>query len=113
MKENIDLNNLENKVIILLKEYKNPLVQVLRYWDEGWFVPSEIEKSVKYIIKNYESIPDNAIHHHESMEFSIERENKKIFFIYTSEQEEPHIVQIRKNKTPIKRYGAKRSITYK
>lgn len=46
------LDNLIEKWRLLLEENKQPLLQVLRYWDEWRFVPEEIQDEVKHQIKN-------------------------------------------------------------
>lgn len=109
---NTFIDDIEHKVYDLLERYKDPLIQVLRYRDESWFVPQEIEIPTKYIIKNFHSIPDNTIHHHESMEFSIERENWNTFYIYSTEQEEPYILNIEKNIPSTTPHWSYRKITY-
>ena len=48
------LDNLLEKARELLEKNKQPLTQVLRYRDEGRFVPEEIQETVKYAIKNYD-----------------------------------------------------------
>lgn len=46
------LDSLIEKWRDLLEENKQPLLQVLRYWDDGRFVPEEIQDEVKHQIKN-------------------------------------------------------------
>jgi len=50
------LDNLINKSKLLLEENKQPLLQVLRYRDEWWFVPQEIEEKVKHQVKNFHNL---------------------------------------------------------
>ena len=110
MIDTIILDSLETKVIDLLESYKDPLVQVLRFWEEGRFVPREIEDPVKHIIKNF-SIAEDKNYTYQSPEFSIQKEND-IFLISTEPQGSPYEVQIHRKEAPATKYGSYRTIHY-
>jgi hypothetical protein len=110
MIDTIILDSLETKVIDLLESYKDPLVQVLRFWEEGRFVPSEIEDPVKHIIKNFHIAKDqNYIY--QSPEFSIQKEHDT-FLISTEQEGSPYEVQIHRKEVPATKYGSYWTIHY-
>ena len=111
MIDTIILDSLETKVIDLLESYKDPLVQVLRFWEEGRFVPREIEDPVKHIIKNF-SIAEDKNYIYQSPEFSIQKEHD-IFLISTDQEGTPYEVQIHRKAEPITKYGSYWNIHYK
>lgn len=105
------LDSLHKKVNFLLELHKQPLLQVLRYWDEWWFVPNEIEIPVKYIVKNF-------------VDFSGEHkiEEKKFSYVITKESTDTfkiidiwwsiHFVDIVQSLVPMDDFGAHRFISY-
>lgn len=105
------LDGLHSKVQDLLEFYTNPLLQVLRYRDEGWFVPSEIEIPVKYIIKNYHDFSGQHVFSHRWISYCISKKSEHTFKIL-----EPWLVRyidIQKNSLSMDAYGSYRSITYR
>lgn len=111
MIKSINLGELEKKVIILLERYKNPLVQVLRYWDEWRFVPSEIEGIVKYIIKNFHQTPENNIQI-SGIEYNINI-NNNFFHVSDLSNGLKHEITISRKDYPITNHGSYRNINFK
>jgi hypothetical protein len=112
MLDRIDLNELEKKVMILLEEYKYPLIQVLRYRDEWRFVPEEIEVPVKYIIKNFQYIKDSEESTYVLEEFSFIKNADDVFSISTKKEENPLEVKIIQRDQPEKKHWGYRNIHY-
>jgi hypothetical protein len=113
MRQNILLNGLENKVLVLLDQYKDPLIQVLRYREEAWFVPREIELPAKHIIKNFQKISEYMSYTYEHAEFSIQKKDANVFLVSTVQQSMPHEVKIYKKDQPATKHWAYRNIHYK
>ena len=112
MTNKVDLDELEKKVIRLLDEYKYPLIQVLRYRDEGRFVPEEIEVPVKYIIKNFQHIRDNNQSTYTFPDFSLTKKDNDVFLISTTEHPNTLEVKIIQKEEPETKYWSYRRIHY-
>lgn len=108
----VDLDELENKVIKLLDEYKYPLIQVLRYRDESWFVPKEIEIPVKYIIKRFHHIRNNEEFTYTLKDFSFTKDADSLFTLSINGQTSPLEVKIIQKDQPDSKYWSYRRIHY-
>lgn len=113
MYQKLVLHDLEKKVVVLLEQYKNPLIQVLRYREEAWFVPGEIELPVKHIIKNFQQISEDTRYAYEHKEFSIQKKDANVFLVSTIQQSTPYEVKIYKKDQTATRHWAYRNIHYK
>ncbi len=112
MIEQIDLHNLEKRVMYLLDEYKLPLIQVLRYREESWFVPNEIELPIKHIIKNFQNILEKKTYTHTFRDFSLQKKDNNSFIISSLVNKSQNEVKIYKKNQTTKKHWAYRNIHY-